>query len=92
MLIYRYEMEDGGGPYASYDGHWRSENPKIPPMDDGTLSGCISIKKLKEYWNTDSHPKGITDGCSIKIYDVRDQDIIYTISHVRFPKKYKSIN
>lgn len=92
MLIYRYEMEDGGGPYATYDGYWRFDKPEIPPMDDGTLSGCLSLKKLKEYWSSGSHPKGITDNCKIKIYDVLNKDIIYTASHVRFPKKYKSIN
>lgn len=92
MLIYRYEMEDGGGPYATYDGHWRFDKPKIPPMDDGRLSGCVSFEKLKEYWNEDSHPKGMTDNCKIKIYNVPTEDVVYTVSHVYFPKKYKSIN
>ena len=38
MLIYRYEMPDGGGPFFTLDGVQRRTGVKLPPSE--YIFGC----------------------------------------------------
>lgn len=71
MKIYRYEKEDGGGPWCTLDGVVR-EKPTIKFNDIG-LYGCESLEKLKEYF---SNVKPFPQDLQLKIYDVPVENII----------------
>ena len=49
MIVYRYELSDGGGPFCTRMGQVRT-HPDIWFNDD-TLSCCESIDKLNEWFN-----------------------------------------
>lgn len=49
MIIYRYELPDGGGPFCTKDGRVR-DDPSISFNDD-TLYGCKSIEELKLWFD-----------------------------------------
>ena len=49
MIVYRYELPDGGGPFFTKEGVCRI-NPSIV-FNDNTLDAATSIKKLKEWFN-----------------------------------------
>ena len=54
MLIYRYEKEDGGGPFFYKDGTERAivkdGTPLILRQD--MLYGCLSLDSLNLYWKS----------------------------------------
>lgn len=51
MKIYRYEHEDGGGPFVKPDG-WLRFGPKmkIVSLVPGAKYGCPSLKQLLLYF------------------------------------------
>ena len=89
MLIYRYEKEDGGGPWFRLSGVARR---KVSPdnlyyMNDGKLSGCTSIESLNAYFKD----QGISlDECHVVIYNIPDEYVQYLRSHVVFPKRFRN--
>ena len=92
MLIYRYEKEDGGGPYCTRDGYLRNDLRNIGKLDDNYLSGCLSIFELKEYWKKQENFQFYLQNCQIKCYDISESEIKYTKNHVLFPKNHSPIN
>lgn len=48
MIVYRYEMPDGGGPFCTREGQVRT-NSGIQ-FDDDTLYCCQSVDKLKKWF------------------------------------------
>ena len=64
MIVYRYEMSDGGGPFCTRTGQMRT-HPDIYFNGD-TLYGCESIEKLNE-WFSVRHIK--TDNFILTKYD-----------------------
>ena len=63
IIFFRYEKEDGGGPYFSFDGVNRITKEK--GFDD-TLDGCLTIKDLK-HWFTGKEE--VLQNCYIKKYN-----------------------
>lgn len=84
MKIYRYEKEDGGGPYFTRDGILRS-NPNII-MNDNTLFGCQSLELLLNYF--EKEPKEILTGCKIAVYIIPDNEVQIEKRQVVFSKNY----
>lgn len=87
ISVYRYELNDGGGPFMTLDGFSRS-NPQLY-CNDGMLSGCLSLDELNNYFF--NHNLNINN-YQLKIYQVYEKDIIKTKKHVIFPKTYFAIN
>ena len=87
MKIYRYEKEDGGGPFFSLDGISRIDNKLISNYD--MKFGCTSIEQLLKWFQNCSI---LTTGCQIKIYEIPEEEVIFLTDEVSFPKKYKPIN
>lgn len=79
MKIYRYEYPGGGGPFVKSDGtlHFGSKM-KIKPLVPGTIYGCSSLEKLKQYFETQ---EWVLENCFLKIYDVPQNNIIYQTAH-----------
>ena len=88
MLIYRYEKEDGGGPWCHLDGSMRDNIKHISLLKDNYLSGCTSLESLNAYFDKHKEEVSIND-CHLVIYDVPDECVIKTSQHVIFPKSYK---
>lgn len=86
MKIYRYEKSDGGGPWCTLDGKLRS-HPNEPQMNDPYVYGCLSLEALKEYFDkyTDAN---ILAECTLKVYDIPENEIIISARQVLFPKIY----
>lgn len=84
MKIYRYEHQDGGGPYCDFRGYPRDMNVNFP-IDTSYLYGCLSIDKLNKYF--ENHQDLIKD-CKIYVYDIPDDDVKINEYQVQFPKKY----
>lgn len=63
MIFFRYEKEDKGGPYFSFDGENRITKEK---STDDTLDGCLTIQALKKWFNGKEQ---VLNNCSIKKYD-----------------------
>lgn len=51
IKIYRYEHEDGGGPFVKINGQVHS-NPELymSPLKKGAIYGCTSLEKLQQYF------------------------------------------
>lgn len=47
-IFYRYEKEDGGGPFFTTDGVNRQTGDIC---NDDTLNGCLSVEKLDDWFN-----------------------------------------
>ena len=47
-IFYRYEKEDGGGPFFTRDGVNRQTGYIC---NDDTLNGCLSVEKLDDWFN-----------------------------------------
>ena len=88
MLVYRYEKEDRGGPFCTFDGHLRTD-PSLQ-MNDDYLSGCDSLEALLQYWEKQNIPEILKD-CKIKVYDVPEEAIKKSSSHILWPKTYSPI-
>lgn len=65
LIVYRYEYEDGGGPFLTRDGVSRT-NSELK-FDDNTLYGCDSIENLKKWFAV--HNITLPDGMMICAYD-----------------------
>ena len=63
MIFFRYEKEDGGGPYFTFDGINRITK-KI--SEDDTLDGCLTIQTLKNWF---VGKETVLQNCSIKKYE-----------------------
>ena len=88
MLIYRYEREDGGGPFCTIEGRMRNDlDAKI--VDDGFKYGCISKRQLDIFF---SGQEQIIKNCYLKIYDIPEEEIVFLHNEVKFPKHYSPIN
>ena len=48
MIIYRYEKEDGGGPFFTSDGHSRTHSDIY--FNDDVLCGAESIDDLNKWF------------------------------------------
>ncbi len=48
MIVYRYEMPDGGGPFCTREGQIRTRSNIW--FNDDTLYCCKSISKLEEWF------------------------------------------
>lgn len=86
MKVYRYEKNDGGGPWCTLDGKLRS-HPDEVQMNDSYAYGCLSPEALKEYFDkyTDT---SILAECTLKIYDIPENEVIISARQVLFPKSY----
>jgi len=82
MKIYRYEMEDGGGPYFTFDGAQRKTGQKIQE-NFNYVFGCESEEQLKAYFK--GKEKEIKD-CEIIVRDIPDEYITKLKKQVIFPK------
>lgn len=71
MKIYRYEKEDGGGPFCTKEGILRTSPDVI--FKDKILYGCISLNSLHEYFKD---MQEIIQDCSVKTYEVDIKDIL----------------
>lgn len=90
MRIYRYEMDDGGGPWFTRNGSSRG-NPITIRFDDDVLYGCTSLEELFNYFREESHKVNLED-CMVKVYEIPDEDIeIISPGQVIFPKTYEPI-
>ena len=87
MIIYRYEKEDGGGPFCTKDGYLRTN--KDVYFDDDTLYGCISIDSLNKWFK---NYKDLIKDCYIVAYSIPDKECIIRGREVIFPKKYSYSN
>ena len=87
MLIYRYEKEDGGGPWCYLDGSVREKFGDVELLDDEYLSGCTSLKALEDYFK--KHKEVSIEDCHLAVYNVPDEYVIQTKQHVIFPKRYR---
>lgn len=81
MKIYRYEKEDGGGPFCYPNGSLR-EKPSSQ-MDNHYIYGCSSLAQLTEYFSGQEY---LLEGCELKIYNIPDELVIVSKREVRFPK------
>lgn len=90
MLIYRYEAEDGGGPWFYKDGSVRYPLPDefMYLETDEYLYGCDSLKSLFNYF---SQQKINVNNCTIKTYEVPREEIIFLSGQIKFPKKYAGV-
>jgi len=66
MIIYRYEKEDGGGPYFTPDGHSRTYTDIY--FNDDILCGAESIDNLNKWFIERNATKLIQD-CKIVKYE-----------------------
>lgn len=90
MRVYRYEMEDGGGPWFTREGSLRDKPTKIR-FNDGVLYGCTSLEELFDYFRQESHKVDLDD-CIVRVYEISDEDIeIISPGQVIFPKTYEPI-
>lgn len=83
MKIYRYEKNDGGGPFCTFNGILRTD-PNYE-MNDPYLYGCSSLDGLNSYFK--NYPEVLV-GCTLKIYEVPDNEVFIDERQVVFPKKY----
>lgn len=90
MRVYRYEMEDGGGPWFTRDGSLREKPVEIRFSDD-VLYGCTSLEELFDYFRQESHKVNLQD-CIVKVYEIPNEDIeVISKGQVAFPKTYEPI-
>lgn len=66
MIIYRYEKEDGGGPYFTPDGRSRTHSDIY--FNDDILCGAESIDNLNKWFIERNATKLIQD-CKIVKYE-----------------------
>lgn len=66
MIIYRYEKEDGGGPFFTFDGHSRTHSDIY--FNDDILCGAESIADLNKWFIERDATKLIQD-CKIVKYE-----------------------
>lgn len=75
MKIYRYEHLDGGGPFVKPDGILRfGPKIKVEPLVSGAIYGCSSFEEIKKYFQGQ---EWVLKDCSLKIYDIPENNIIY---------------
>lgn len=74
MLIYRYEKEDGGGPFFYKDGTERAVVKDGTPLilRQDMLYGCLSLNSLNLYWKDNEK---YIQNCYLTIYDVPEEEI-----------------
>ena len=92
MLVYRFEAEDGGGPWFYLNGDIRNPLPEerlYLENQEGYLYGCTSMEELYQYFSTQ---KINTNNCDIKIYNITKEEVIYiSPQQIKFPKKYAGV-
>ena len=81
MLIYRYEMPDGGGPFFTLDGVQRRTGVKLPPSE--YIFGCKNIDDLNKYFN---NVENISEECKIVVRDIPANEIYYLGNQIMFKK------
>jgi len=87
MIVYRFEAEDGGGPWFHKNGDVRFPLPDehLYLDTDDYLYGCSSLEALYNYF---FQQKISTQNCVVKTYEVPKEEIIFLNKQVKFPKKY----
>ena len=87
MKVYRYEKDDGGGPWFTLSGKMRPKvGPEdIPPIDEPYVYGCSSIEELEKYF---INYKNILNDCKIVEYEIPINEVIVQARQILFPKKY----
>lgn len=90
MLIYRYEKEDGGGPFFYKDGTERAVVKDGTPLilRQNMLYGCLSLNSLNLYWKDNEK---YIQNCYLTIYDVPEEEIFFGKNEVVFPSYYSPI-
>ena len=90
MIIYRYEKEDGGGPWFYRTGEVRYPLPHehLYKETNEWVFGCRSTKELFKYF---LNQKVDLNNCTIKVYDIPKEEIIELNGQVMFPKHYIEI-
>ena len=86
MKIYRYEKDDGGGPWCTLNGKLRS-HPNEVQMNDPYVYGCSSLEALNDYFKNYKDINLLKD-CVLKIYDIPENEVIIAARQVLFPKIY----
>ena len=66
MIIYRYEKEDGGGPYFTPDGRSRTHSDIY--FNDDILCGAESIDDLNK-WFVERNATKLIQNCKIVKYE-----------------------
>ena len=83
IKIFRYEMEDGGGPFFTPDGQARHDK-NIKFESDFLLSGCLSKKELEQWF----FERGIdASNYILKEYSIDSNKIIFNKTHILFQKE-----
>lgn len=85
MRVYRFEREDGAGPFFDINGNSRGTSFDFKKTN--YFWGFVTLKSLKEYF--DKRQELIKD-CKLIVYDIPFNCIHFeTETKVSFPKKYK---
>ena len=82
MIVYRYEMPDGGGPFFTLDGVQRRTGVQLPSSD--YVFGCSSEEDLNKYFNG---VKDIPTECKVVVRDIPDEMVAIIGNQVMFPKQ-----
>ncbi len=89
MLVYRYEAEDGGGPWFYKDGTIRHPLPHehlYLDKQEKYLYACDSLKSLFDYF---SKQNVNVNNCILQTYNIPQRYIINMGNgQVKFLKKY----
>lgn len=73
IKVYRYEREDGGGPWFTRQGICRFDPEYSIKNPANTLYGCISLEYLEKYF---SKELGANENCTIKEYTIPEENIV----------------
>lgn len=82
MLVFRYEMPDGGGPFFTLDGVQRRTGMKL--SHSNLVYGCKRIKDLALYFHNIAD---IPSECRIVGRNIPDDQVIVFGLQVAFPKE-----
>lgn len=85
MKIYRFEKEDGAGPFFEISGKRLNSKQRIKETNE--FFGFVSLEKLKTYFEKD---KALVEGMRLMVYDVPAAQVkFYKNGEVSFGKKWK---
>jgi len=83
MIVYRYEMPDGGGPFFTLGGIQRRTGVQMPPS--AYVFGCTNFEDINKYFQgKDSIPKE----CKLVKREIPDQYVVRISDQAMFPKTF----
>lgn len=85
MRVYRFEREDGAGPFFDINGNSRGVSSDFKKTN--YFWGFITLYSLREYFN---ERQELIKNCKLMVYEIPFNYIYFeTETKVSFPKKYK---